>query len=86
MIFYKHHNNSLFDVISDKVVAYYRNVDRNPNLVCQFQASEAILSMKNVSEDFLCTQQINLFLDDFSKKSVVFYKKIDVYPNLVTLF
>ena len=47
------YNNSLLDVFSAKIVVCYRYIGGSPNLVCQFQVSEVILSMKNGSKDFL---------------------------------
>ena len=59
----------ILNIFSDKIVAYYRNIDGSPNLICQFQVLEVILSMKNGSKNFL----------------VVHYRKTDVCRNLVTL-
>ena len=80
------YNNSLLDVFSAKIVVCYRYIGGSPNLVCQFQISEVILSMKNGSKDFLQTLYKNFFLDVFSNKLIVHHRKNGGCPNLVTLF
>ena len=80
------HNNSFLDVFSDKIIVCYRNIDRSPNLIGQFQVLELILSMKNNSKDFLQIRYINFFLDVLSNELVVCCRKTDGFPNLVILF
>ena len=69
------YNNSFSDVFSDKIIVYFRNIGRSPNLLWQFQVSEMIPSLKNFSKDFQ-TRYKNFFLGTFSNNLIVHYWKL----------